>query len=95
MSSIKISSLPLKRILSPGDIFTLVDTQRGPGNYVSKRTTMADIARFVQSSAYSGDLTLDGGRFPFVTNTYLTDESFCRLQLLTETPGKGVPIMLE
>lgn len=58
MASIKISALPLKRTLSENDIFTLVDTQRGAANYVSKRTTLGDIARFVQGLGGSGQYVL-------------------------------------
>jgi hypothetical protein len=50
MASIKISSLPLKRVLAPEDIFTLVDTQFGPNSYVSKRTTLADLLTFMRDS---------------------------------------------
>jgi hypothetical protein len=50
MASIKISSLPLKRVLAPEDIFTLVDTQFGPNSYVSKRTTLADLLTFMRNS---------------------------------------------
>lgn len=50
MASIKISSLPLKRVLAPEDIFTLVDTQFGPNSYVSKRTTLADLLTFMRNA---------------------------------------------
>jgi hypothetical protein len=50
MASIKISSLPLKRVLAPEDIFTLVDTQFGPNSYISKRTTLADLLTFMRNA---------------------------------------------
>ena len=50
MASIKISSLPIKRILAPDDLLNIVDTQFGPNSYVSKRTTIADLMSYVRNS---------------------------------------------
>jgi hypothetical protein len=49
MSSVRISSLPLKTTVATTDIVPLVDTQYGAENYISKRTTVGDILNLAQT----------------------------------------------
>jgi hypothetical protein len=49
MSSVRISSLPLKTTVDIADIVPLVDTQYGAENYISKRTTVGDILNLAQT----------------------------------------------
>lgn len=85
---VKISALPLKNVLNAADMLAIVDTQFGPNNYISKRTTVGSIALFTQNVI--GNI-LDGGRFPSVTGQ-ITDETLCRDQLRTEA---GLPLLIE
>jgi hypothetical protein len=49
MSSVRISSLPVKTTVDTTDIVPLVDTQYGAENYISKRTTVGDIINLAQT----------------------------------------------
>lgn len=92
MSNIKISALPLKRLLADGDILPIVDVQFGAGSYINKRTTLADLAAFVKKNI-SVSLAVDGGAI--TQPTLVTDETYCRLPLLIEGATTNNQLLLE
>lgn len=92
MSNIKISSLPLKRLLADGDLLPIVDVQFGAGSYINKRTTMADLAAFVRKNI-SVSLSVDGGAI--TQPAFVTDETICRLPLLLENTTTNNQLLLE
>lgn len=91
MSNVRISSLPLKRLLAGDDLLVIVDTQFGAANYVNKRAKISDVANYVKNQlniSYIG--SFNGG---FLTSpTLLTDETFCLQTLLCENDAR---ILLE
>jgi hypothetical protein len=92
MSNIKISNLPLKRLLADGDFLPIVDTQFGSGSYINKRTTVGDLADFVRQRI-SGSFTVDGGVIKQMT--FITDETYCRAPLLIEGATANNQLLLE
>lgn len=92
MASIKISQLPVKRLLASGDFVAIVDTQFGPNQYSNKRTTVGDIADFIQKSVNIGDV-IDGGVF-IVPKGIFVETGDCRDGLLIESTDTPPTLIL-